>query len=148
MLSLKHRMFVICALVAILATAIHAAPTQPISYQGRLTDASGNAVANGTYNVTFTIYSIAKLGPTLWTEEHKITTSDGLFIALLGSIVPFDPSLFSEFPRYLGITIDAGTVTPRVGVSYRTTELITDETWNEFLFSCATAISLLVSLNF
>ena len=84
-----------------------AAPTQPISYQGRLTDATGNPVADGIYKVTFTIYSNQKLGPTLWTELHEVSTSNGMFTALLGSTVPFDPTLFSEFPRYLGIAIDA-----------------------------------------
>ena len=107
MLSLKYRILVISVLIAVLSGVTYAAPTQPISYQGRLTDNSGNPVANGTYKVTFTIYSSQKLGPTLWTEQHEVNTSDGMFTALLGSIVPFDATLFSEFPRYLGIAIDA-----------------------------------------
>jgi hypothetical protein len=104
----------LCLATIILGT-VYAAPSQPISYQGRLTDVSGNPVPNGTYSVTFTIYTDLSGGSPLWMEEHKINTSDGLFTALLGSVNPFDPALFKEFPRYLGITVDAGPeMTPRI----------------------------------
>jgi|GEM_PF-6059942 len=93
----------------------HAAPTQPISYQGRLTNSLGNPVANGTYNVTFAIYTDPSSGSALWTENQDVTISGGLFTALLGSVTPFDPVLFKEFPRYLGITVGAGPeMSPRI----------------------------------
>ena len=98
-----------------IAAPVVAAPTQPISYQGRLTDNSGNPVANGTYNVTFAIYAEPVKGSALWTENQDVTISGGLFTALLGSITPFDPALFKEFPRYLGITVGGGPeMSPRI----------------------------------
>jgi|GEM_PF-2219485 len=115
MLSLKYRIFVVSVLVAVLAAAIQAAPTQPISYQGRLTNTVGSPVANGTYNVTFAIYDDPSSGSLLWKENQDVTISGGLFSTLLGSVTPFDPALFKEFPRYLGITIDAGSeMSPRI----------------------------------
>ncbi len=115
MSSFRYRIIVICALFAFWATAILAASIPPISYQGRLTNSLGNPVANGNYGVTFAIYADSEGGSALWTESHTVTTSSGLFTAMLGSMTPFDPSLFSVYPRYLGITIGAGPeMTPRI----------------------------------
>ncbi len=109
------RLYLMFCFSIMVAGLVQAAPTQPISYQGRLTDATGKPVPNGTYSVTFAIYADLSGGSALWTEEHNVTTSDGLFTALLGSANPFDPALFKEFPRYLGITIGSGPeMSPRI----------------------------------
>ena len=113
--SLKYRITAISIFVVVLATAIHAVPNQPLSYQGRLTDVSGNPVADGTYSVTFAIYAELSGGEALWTEKQEITLSGGLFTALLGSVNSIDPSLFSSYPRYLGITVSGDPeMTPRI----------------------------------
>lgn len=41
---------------------------QTISYQGALTDTSGNAVPDGSYEFTFRMYDIANGGNPLWEE--------------------------------------------------------------------------------
>jgi hypothetical protein len=51
-----------------LLSAIQADVPQLINYQGRLTDGSGVPVADGTYEVIFTIYDAAVAGNSRWTE--------------------------------------------------------------------------------
>jgi|GEM_PF-1745419 hypothetical protein len=110
------------ALLAVLwltGAALSAAATWPnlMNYQGQLTDSSGNAVADGTYNVKFAIYPAATPGPTpVWTETQTVTVSKGLFNAILGSV----NSLGALTPAqtnadlWLGITVGADPeMTPR-----------------------------------
>ena len=84
-----------------------------IYYQGILEDLSGSAVANGSYDMTFRLYSAASGGTALWTGTHTagngnaVTTTDGVFTVLLGSgtgnsLATFD---FNQDTLYLGITV-------------------------------------------
>ncbi len=82
------------ALLALgLAPPAQAAPLgweSQMNYQGLLTDSSGMAVADGTYNVTFIIYNdpIANGGGNVvWSgETQAVTTSKGLFNVYLGEL--------------------------------------------------------------
>ncbi len=78
-----------------------------ISYQGRLTDASG-APITGTHDITFCIYNTETGGTPLWTETHTSVAlnAEGLFSVMLGSIVPL--SLPFTEPYWLGISVDGG----------------------------------------
>jgi hypothetical protein len=72
-----------------------------INYQGRLTDAAGNAVADGTYGVTFTLYYEATGDtPTGWSEVQNISTRQGYFNIALGSQTSLS-SLSFDVPYYL-----------------------------------------------
>ncbi len=44
---------------------------QTMGYQGKLTDGSGNAVADSNYSLTFSIYDVSGGGSALWTEIHR-----------------------------------------------------------------------------
>ena len=59
---------------------------QTLSYQGVLTDDSGNAVSDGTRNLTFKLYDTATDGTQLWTETQSVDVSNGLFNVILGSV--------------------------------------------------------------
>src|SRR5687767_13748733 len=69
-----------------------AAPDVPsvMSYQGRLADpTTGLAVADGNYNMHFSIYSALTGGTLLWQEPTSpavipVTVKDGVFTILLG----------------------------------------------------------------
>jgi hypothetical protein len=61
-----------------------------LSYQGQITDTAGRPVPNGVYAVTFSIYDSATGGTQYWTELQNVTTKDGLFTCLLGSVTPID----------------------------------------------------------
>ena len=77
-----------------------------LNYQGILTDNSGTVVADGDYDLTFTLYDASSGGNAVWTETHTLTVIDGLFSAALGAQtaldIPFDT------PYWLGIAIDTG----------------------------------------
>lgn len=90
------------------------APSSPrISYQGRLTDGTGNPVADGNHTIVFKLYHQASGGSALWEETQDLETSNGVFSAELGAVndlsgVSFDQTLF------LGIAVDGGSeLTPR-----------------------------------
>lgn len=77
---------------------------QLINYQGRLTDAADDPVANDTYEVTFRIYDEGSTER--WSEVHNIATTNGLFSVKLGSNgSPLDESVFNYAECWLGITV-------------------------------------------
>lgn len=87
----------------------NAATTAPstMNFQGRLTDASGNIVANGSYNVKFTIYNAGSTA--IWTETretaNRVVVSNGLFSVQLGSVNPLTTTLFTTTGLTLGVTM-------------------------------------------
>ncbi|MCX6832397.1 MAG: tail fiber domain-containing protein [candidate division Zixibacteria bacterium] len=94
-------------LFLILASATLAGVPSLINYQGRLTASGGTPVADGSYSVTFKIYTDSVSGTVLWTETKTVTTSGGLFSMMLGSVTPVPDSAFRSATSYLGIKIGA-----------------------------------------
>ncbi len=93
----------------------HSQRTAPylISYQGNLTDNSGNPIS-GTVDITFTIFTTVTGGTPLWQEVHpNVQVNDGAFSLLLGSITPFSDTLFSNPNLYLELEVDGVTLSPR-----------------------------------
>jgi len=98
-----------------MATAVADIP-RLISYQGRLTDVSGNPVADGSYQVRFRIYDASSGGSTLWDNGSvSVTVTNGVFSYILGGSTALPANLFDNSAvRWLGITVGAGTeITPR-----------------------------------
>ena len=56
---------------------------QLISYQGRLTDASGTPIT-GNRNMTFRIYDAKTGGSKVWEDTYSVTIDEGIFDVLLG----------------------------------------------------------------
>ncbi len=85
-----------------------------INYQGKLTNTSDVAVANGDYNMEFILYDAPSGGSTLWTETrtgaNKVTVTNGLFSVMLGSVTALTSVDFNQ-TVYLGVNI-GGTGTP------------------------------------
>jgi hypothetical protein len=81
-----------------------------ISYQGRLLDSSGNAVA-GTRTMDFRLYADASGGTPLWSQSGSVTLEDGLFNVNL----TVDPAHFDGRSLWLGVQVqgDAQEMTPR-----------------------------------
>jgi hypothetical protein len=83
-----------------------------ISYQGTLTDPSGNPV-NATVTMVFALYDAASGGNRLWgPETQSVQVSNGLFHVLLGSVTAIDPEPLSG-DLYLDIKVNGETLTPR-----------------------------------
>jgi hypothetical protein len=84
------------------ATAVQSVPYK-VNFQGRLTDASGNALSNGTYNVKFRLYDAATSGTNKWEEDrvygtpdNRVTVQNGLFNIQFGDVTALSPSLFNR----------------------------------------------------
>jgi hypothetical protein len=90
-----------------------------INYQGRLTDATGNPVADGPQLMKFIIYDAPTGGVDLWgTGFETVQVVNGLFSVQLGAppmpVLPND--LFAgDTTRFLGITVGTNPEnTPRI----------------------------------
>lgn len=99
------------------ANQTQAVNTLTITYQGRLTDANGNAVVDGDHTLTFKLYDQPTDGSALWQETQNLTTSNGVFTAKLGSVSSMGALLFDKI-YYLGVAVDGGgELTPRTALS-------------------------------
>jgi len=77
-----------------------------MNYQGILKDIQGQAVADGAYLITFSLYIDSTGGTTIWSENQVVATQNGIFHALLGSI-----ETLPNFPAngaYVGLAINYG----------------------------------------
>jgi hypothetical protein len=84
------------------AQAVQSVPYK-INFQGRLTDASGNILANGTYNMKLRLYTAATSGTNAWEEDRifgspdkRVTVQNGLFNIQLGDYTALTASLFNR----------------------------------------------------
>ena len=84
-----------------------------IAYQGILTDTAGLPIADGKYNVEFSLYDAFTGGAKVWSEEHQeVTTSHGLFAVLLGSITGITATFDKEY--WIEIKVNNNVLTARV----------------------------------
>ncbi|PIU45436.1 MAG: hypothetical protein COS95_03575 [Ignavibacteriales bacterium CG07_land_8_20_14_0_80_59_12] len=121
--TLRWTFLSIALMVLLLAPLSLAQIPKTISYQGILTDASGTAVPDGNYSLTFKLYDVTTGGTPLWQEVQSVAVSKGIFSVNLGSVdtlnLPFNK------PYWLEVTVGAGTeLTPRMqltgsGYSFR-----------------------------
>jgi hypothetical protein len=94
----------------VLATNTNAAPNYQMNYQGKLTNASNVAVADGTYNMRFWLLTTSSIATTsaVWTESltgtNKVQVTNGLFSVMLGSTSPLTSVDFNQ-TLYLGVEI-------------------------------------------
>lgn len=103
------------AVVLVVSPQVGAVAPFMVSYQGRLTDASGVPVSDGNYSVVFQIYDDAIAGTSLWSSGAvNVTTADGIFNVLLGEPPQppvlqdvFATPLLTDAYRFLGITVGA-----------------------------------------
>jgi hypothetical protein len=102
------------AILAITFCLAAAGPGQ-ISYQGRLVDATGQPVADGTHQLVFGLYPDSTGAAFLWQEAAEVTTANGLFAHRLGSIQPIADTLFAAYPElFLQVTIAGEVAAERV----------------------------------
>lgn len=107
----------IAALLGGLGTrSANAAVPGTLTQQGRLFDASGNAITNSV-SITFTLYDAASGGTNLWTETHTVTPDEGYFSVQLGDTTALG-SVFDGSTRYLGVKVGSDPeMSPRETVS-------------------------------
>jgi hypothetical protein len=105
--------------------------SQTFSIQGVLRDPNGKSVADGTYPVTFNLYTVATGGSSIWTETiNNVTVSYGVFSLELGTVTSM-ASLGFDATYYLGITVASGTeLSPRMKIASSPTSLSVKGTSN------------------
>jgi len=91
--------------------------TKQVNYQARLTDTTNTAVADGTYNITFRLYTapVSATTTNIWEETrtttNRVQVTNGLFSVMLGSVTALTGVNWNQ-PLYLGVEIGATTTTP------------------------------------
>lgn len=95
-----------------------------IPYPGRLHDDAGQAVANGTYDFTFALYSAEAGGEPLWSEvQQGVMVNDGVFNVMLGSTNAIPAEVLNGSERWLAVSVRGSgegkytTLTPRQHLS-------------------------------
>ena len=105
-----------------------------ISYQGILTDNSGNPKPDGDYKITFSFYEAESSGDPIWTETKNLQVSKGLFSTSLGDQVPFGSNVKFDKPYFLGIKVaDEAELSPRIALTstgYSFSSIISDTSKN------------------
>lgn len=100
----------LCGSFAFSVNVAVAQPAPTINYQGKLTNSSGVAVANGTYNIRFWLLQSTSQATTsaIWTESltgaNQVQVTNGLFSVMLGSTSPLTSVNFNQ-PLFLGVEI-------------------------------------------
>ncbi|MBU6389774.1 hypothetical protein KGQ71_04660, partial [Patescibacteria group bacterium] len=111
--------------------AIHparAAIDPELPFSARLTTSAGFDVADGTYPVTFLIYSQATGGTPLWQETQTISVSRGEFAVRLGSVKSLASVDFNQSPLYLAFQVGTDPeMTPRYQIGAVPTALNSQE---------------------
>lgn len=101
--------------VLIAVSAVSASFTPQINYQGKLTDASGNTVADGDYNLRFKLCPDSACLTVLFDESfigaNKVTITDGLFSVMIGSVSTTLNTIDFNQTLYLEVNV-GGTGTP------------------------------------
>jgi hypothetical protein len=103
------------ATVMVILTICLALPAQAeisklLALQGRLTDATGQAL-NGNFSLTFRIYNASTGGTKLWEETQTLTLSAGVFSVQLGSVKPLN--LAFDQPYWVEIIVGSEVFSPR-----------------------------------
>lgn len=119
-LPLITAVFVVLALGVIQPTAAAQSIPYKVNFQGRLTDNSGNILADGYYNIKFRLYDALTAGTLKYTEDriyagatpgpapgafdNRVQVINGLFNIQFGDVTTLSPTLFSGvFPLYLEV---------------------------------------------
>ncbi|MEK7257914.1 MAG: tail fiber domain-containing protein [Bacteroidota bacterium] len=92
--------------VALATLPLHA-QSPVLSIQGLVQKSFGAALTDGTYNLTFKLYSAETGGTALWSETQPVEVAGGVYSALLGSVEALDLTFNTTY--YLGVTVQGGT---------------------------------------
>ncbi|MBN1660502.1 MAG: hypothetical protein JXA93_19050 [Anaerolineae bacterium] len=102
--------------------AEHAGTTIP--YAGRLSDTAGKPVADGTYDLSFSLYGAVSGGQPLWSEiQQGVMVSRGEFVTSLGNVEPIPAAVVGVQVLWLAVGVrgpgeaDFTVLTPRLQVS-------------------------------
>lgn len=103
---MKIKIYLIFALLLFITATLHAEVPQLVNYQGKLMQANGLPVTDGTYSIQFAVYDVPTGGTALWSETNaSIQVKSGLFSVLLGSQKNLPENIFSGSSNFFAIKI-------------------------------------------
>jgi hypothetical protein len=104
--------------LALTANTAHASGCPNLlNYQGRLTESDGTPVADEPHSFTFALFTTPTGGSPIWSESIDLTTTDGLFTHLLGSVTALPADLFPNNDQlFIETTADGETMTTRTQI--------------------------------
>ncbi|HSR16992.1 MAG TPA: hypothetical protein VLM39_02775, partial [Ignavibacteriaceae bacterium] len=104
---------------------------QTISYQGILTDISGNPKPDGDYSIKFSFYEAESGGDAVWSETKNLSVKKGLFSTSLGDLTPFNSNVKFDKQYWLGIKVgDEAELAPRIMLTSAGYSLMADNVAN------------------
>ncbi len=108
----------LCVLVC--ATAVVSGPvTDSVAFQGRLTDSGNNPVADGSVDLTLSLWSDSVSGTMLYSEVRTVQTSSGLYTTCLGCDNSSFFDIFTDSSVYLQVQLGGQPpMVPRIPMRY------------------------------
>lgn len=86
------RQMTLPVILAVLLTVASAEIPTVMNYQGKVTDTSGNPVADGAYTTRFRIYNVSSGGSALWDSGNRnVTVSGGYGVYYSGGLAGTGP---------------------------------------------------------
>lgn len=111
------KIFVAVLIGATFSLELYGQEAPTISIQGTLKDASGSAVGDGVYTVTFRLFNSEAGGSPVWQEEAPVEVVGGIYTHYLGSVTPLNPANFGNV-LYLGLKVGNFELNPRTKLTY------------------------------
>lgn len=110
---LSMYVFVVLVVLAVDGSAVPAL----INYQGRLTTAIGQPVPDGSHQVSFVLYTDSTDGAPVWAEAATVSTTDGFFTHLMGSVTPLpDGTWLDREALWLELIVEGEPIFPRTRI--------------------------------
>ncbi len=113
-----NKLILVFIISIILISSDYAAVPNHICYQGKVDDASGQPIASGNYQMTFSLFRTAVGGTAVWSSgTQTVIVNEGLFSYELGVNVPFPNNLTSDSALWLEINVSGEIIFPRTQFS-------------------------------
>jgi hypothetical protein len=96
----------------LLASIVRAGVPSQMNVQGRLLNAG--SPMTGSHLADFKIYDASSAGHLDWSESGSLVVQAGIFTATLGNTTPIPTSVFASQARWLEVTVDGTTLSPRI----------------------------------
>lgn len=104
-----RKLTTLTAVFAILCVVVTSVLAETFAVQGVLRDPLGKTVADGSYSMTFRLYTTATGGSAVWTEtQGSVSVLHGVYNAELGTVTALTDVAFNT-TYYLGLSINGGT---------------------------------------
>ncbi len=116
---MKTFSYLLTSLFALLVISAAAQIPETISFQGILKDNNGDVVTDGSYAMEFQLFDAISSGTSVWGPElhNSVSTTDGLYSVILGSITPFTTAVAFDGGYFLQIKVGAEVLTPRIALN-------------------------------